>query len=261
MKLEPKDLIQAENSARMTLVQTIGGAGLLIGILFSWRMMRVTVVSAESAADKQITELFSKALEQIGNKDLTVRVGGIFTLSQIARQSRKDHWPIMEILTAHLRKISPTTEALGQSFLGHAHTQNGMTEGRQNLSPPRSEVEAIVDVLRLRNSKYETEEQRLNLEKVNLEGMDLSGANLRRARFLGSDLRKAKLYRTHLEDADFSGSRLCGADLTEARLNGTSLLGADLEQAVLIGADLRGALIYATNLTGASLMECKILHA
>src|SRR6185503_9339995 len=99
IKLEPKDLIQAENSARLTLVQTIGGLGLLVSMFFTWRTMRATVLNVELSADKQLTELFSKAVDQLASKDRTVRVGGIFALGRIARQSRKDYWPIMQILT------------------------------------------------------------------------------------------------------------------------------------------------------------------
>lgn len=259
-KLEPKDLIQAENSARMTLVQTIGGAALLISILFTWRSGRATQANAELAADKQITEVFSKAIEQIGNKSMTVRIGGVLALGRIARQSRKDHWAIMEILTAHLREMSSDKDEQMQfpSSDGPAVSKEDSNSRKSyGVSSLRSEAKAIVEVLRLRNSEYETDEQRLNLEKANLEGMDLSGADLRRARFIGADLRRAKLSRARLDNADFSGSKLCDADLTEVCLIGTNLIGADLERAILIGVDLRGASTYAINLSGASLIECK----
>src|SRR5215212_1617015 len=74
IKLEPKDLLQAENSARLTLVQTIGGAGLLISMLFTWRTMRATVLNVQLSADKQLTELFTKAVDQLASEDRTVRI-------------------------------------------------------------------------------------------------------------------------------------------------------------------------------------------
>ena len=44
----------------------------------------------------QITERFTKAIDQLGNKDsLAVRVGGIYALERIARDSERDHGPII----------------------------------------------------------------------------------------------------------------------------------------------------------------------
>jgi hypothetical protein len=52
------------------------------------------------------------------------------------------------------------------------------------------------------------------------------------------DLTEANLYQTNLEKADLRGAYLIGADLREANLRGVELTGA-----YLIGADLRGALL------------------
>src|SRR5205807_469101 len=52
----------------------------------------------------QLTERFSKAIEQLGSDSLAVRLGGIYALEQIAFDSAELHWPIMEVLTAYLRE-------------------------------------------------------------------------------------------------------------------------------------------------------------
>ncbi len=39
--------------------------------------------------------------------NLEVRLGGIYALERIARDSPKDHWTIMEVLTAYVRENSP----------------------------------------------------------------------------------------------------------------------------------------------------------
>ena len=67
-----------------------------------------------------------------------------------------------------------------------------------------------------------------------LVGVDLYGANLKRADLRGVDL----------EGADLRRADLRGADLEGANLRGANLGGADLG-----GADLRGANLYGVNLT------------
>jgi hypothetical protein len=96
-----------ENEARRTVAQIIGGFALLIGIYFTWRRIAATERNLEIAQDGQITERFTKAIGQLGNEKLEVRIGGIYALERIARDSEKDHWPIIKVLTAYVRENSP----------------------------------------------------------------------------------------------------------------------------------------------------------
>ena len=76
--------------------------------------------------------------------------------------------------------------------------------------------------------------------------MDLRGVVLE-----GADLRKAKL-----EEADLSGARLSGANLRNAHMHRTNLAGADLTN-----ADLRAAVMRKTNLDGADLSGANLEDA
>jgi hypothetical protein len=61
---------------------------------------------AQTEADRQrrIVETFSKAVEQLGSDKLEVRVGAIFALERISKESPDDYWTIMEVLTAFVRE-------------------------------------------------------------------------------------------------------------------------------------------------------------
>jgi hypothetical protein len=43
---------------------------------------------------------FSKAVEQLGSDKLEVRLGGIYSLERISKESPDDYWTVMENLTA-----------------------------------------------------------------------------------------------------------------------------------------------------------------
>ena len=53
-----------------------------------------------------MTDRFTKAIEQLGSDKLDVRIGGIYALERIARDSAKDHPTVMEVLTAFIREHS-----------------------------------------------------------------------------------------------------------------------------------------------------------
>lgn len=85
-----------------------------------------------------------------------------------------------------------------------------------------------------------------NLRGANLRGADLIGADLRGVKLIGADLRRADLRGADLRGAYLRGADLTGADLSATYLRGENLRGADLSQADLIGADLRRAYLSGT---------------
>src|SRR3954465_11308549 len=68
---------------------------------------------AQTNADRQrrITESFSKAIEQLGSDKVEVRLGGIYSLERISKESPDDYWTVMENLTAFVRERSRRNEA------------------------------------------------------------------------------------------------------------------------------------------------------
>jgi hypothetical protein len=56
--------------------------------------------TVEVTQEQQITERFTRAIDQLGNDKLSVKLGGIYALERIAKDSPKDHWQVMEVLTA-----------------------------------------------------------------------------------------------------------------------------------------------------------------
>jgi hypothetical protein len=116
----------------------------------------------------------------------------------------------------------------------------------------------------------------VNWSYCRMPGLDLSGADLRRAllrstdllgsrldaaMMVGADLRYADLRRTQLDDADLRRANLTGAALQDARLHRTNLEEADLSYANLTGADLNGARLEGTVLDRAIWVDGRICEA
>jgi Pentapeptide repeats (8 copies) len=235
--LEPKDLAKLQNDARTTLVQALGGAVLLIGLYFTLRNLQLT-------QDRQITEQYTRAVEQLGSDRLAVRLGAIYALERIARDSERDHWPIMEILTAYVRENVPWKEE--EQPLQEERSRSETQPIQINQSPPKlaADIQAILTVLGRRTRTYGKGED----HPLNLTYTDLCGAHLWKAHLEGAFLSKSCLDRAIL-----AGAHLERASLREAHLEGAALDHADLTGANLDGAYLTGVSIYRTCLAGASL--------
>jgi hypothetical protein len=224
--MEPKDLAKLQNDARTTLVQAFGGAVLLIGLYFTLRNLQLT-------QDKQITEHYTRAVEHLGSDKLEVRLGAIYALERIARDSERDHWPIMAILTAYVGENAPWKEleqrSQGEMSPGEAQS----TQSNQSRRKPATDIQAILRVLGRRARTYGKGED---------QGLDLAGTDLRGADLWNAHLESANLASAHLEGAFLLGAHLEQAILAEAYLESANLTSAHLEGAFLASAHLDGVI-------------------
>src|SRR5215207_8926065 len=250
------------NEYRRTWAQIIGGFGLLLGLYFTWRRVEIS-------QDQQVTERFTRAIDQLGATDdttskprLEVRLGGIYALERIAWDSpKRDYSTVMEVLTAYIRENTPQAPGPFEESSDAAPTSNEATaeadEGAKQPAPweprrYRADIQAILDVLRRAPTRVPEEYRtRLDLHESDLQGVNLEGA----------DLQEANLWRANLQGAFLIGANLIGAELREANLQGANLQGADLQVTYLQGAYLEGAYLQGANLWGAYLQEAYLREA
>jgi len=53
-----------------------------------------------------VTDRYTKAIEQLGSDKRDVRIGGIYALERVARDSPRDHPTVIEVLAAFIREHS-----------------------------------------------------------------------------------------------------------------------------------------------------------
>ena len=234
---------EAENEARKTIAQIVGGLVVLWVAALTLRRVKAAERTVEVSQEGQITERFTRAIDQLGSKSLEGRLGGIYALERIARDSRRDHWPIMEVLTAFVRSRARWEEPEDDS---------NATEAESEPLPPRADVQAILTVLGRRKLDHERGERL---------GLDLRAVDLRRVRLAGAHLEKAELGGAHLEEAKLKYAHLEDAKLRSAHLEKANLEGAYLEKAKLARANLRSANLRFANLRFANLRFANLRFA
>lgn len=172
----------------------------------------------------QLTDRFTKAIEQLGHKELDVRLGGIYALERIARDSKEDHPQVVEVLTAYVREHAPRpgTPASDNEAQG-AGPQSADMPARTGSERPDTDVQAVLTVLGRRTLAHEQDAT----TTLDLSSTHLSRANLGRANLSGANLLVADLIGANLPGANLLGADLLGADLTAAKLSGANLSGAN----------------------------------
>src|SRR5215212_8918750 len=208
---QKKDLVQA-----LGLI-TAGVAG-AVGIFFTWRgqennqrntqeQLRLsrqsqeqnqqsTQAQLENAQEElrltrqgQITERFTRAIDQLGatddkgEKKLEIRLGGIYALERIDKESpeRAYHGTVMEVLTAYVRENSRWPSKSSKP-----------PEGAKQPAPsgprlPTADIQAILDVLRRAQARV-PEKYRTRLD---LHNAHLGGAHLKETNLQGANLQQA----------------------------------------------------------------------
>lgn len=150
--LTPKEFIELKRQGINSVIEalkivatTFGGAAILFNVYYAARRAKAmddsaiaanksadaaldnakaALKNAEAAQDKQITERFTKAVEQLGSDNISIRLGGIYALERIANDSEKDHWTIMEVLTAFVREKAPFAKDSQKKLLDNYKSVN-----------------------------------------------------------------------------------------------------------------------------------------
>jgi hypothetical protein len=237
--------IEAENDVRTTGLQFLGGAVLALGALFTG----ITVVYNR---ESQLTERFTRAIDQLGHDAADIRMGGIYALERIARDSRRDHAPVIEILITYVR-------------------ENARLRGNRGWEKVPPDIQAALTVIGRRMTSRERKPLEINLSETNLVGADLSNGSFSRADFTRTKLRwadltgvemrrstlsaarldEARLERANLSEANLDGAYCWKAKFADANLTWAHLKGADLREAVLWGVDLSEAFLFEADIHGA----------
>jgi len=247
-----------ENQYRATFAQILGGVAIAIGLYYTWRRigiaeedLKATQKNLEVAQEGQITERFTRAVDQLGavdkagNPAIEIRLGGIYALERIAYESDRDYWPIMEILTAYIRMNSSVVD------------QNIKEQKKVTL-----DIQAILTVISRRKYSMDAGESRplilyetylvgANLGKCNLARSGLKDSNLSNSFLRLAVLTQASLVRANLSNAFLRFANLFNAVLTDANLENANVSASNLEAAYFKGANLKNANFEKANLKGA----------
>lgn len=242
---------QLANNARSSILQVLAGLAVAGGAVATWRQVRIS-------REGQITDRFTRAVDQLGNQDVNVRVGGLYALERIARDSVADRTAIQFLMGAFVRNNAKWPVAAPD---GPQQPTEPVDDRSVTLRARAPDVQVAMAAL---GRRLPSPDQRpLSLSWVNLRGLSLKGARLSGVTFQQSNLADAELTSVWLDNSDLTAADLRRASLVGSHLSGANLGRANLSQADLSQADLRGAnlsdaILEDTVLTGARLTRPRL---
>jgi uncharacterized protein YjbI with pentapeptide repeats len=260
------DRATAQNAVRTTLIGAIAGAAFLTTGFFAWRQVTLSRLG-------QLTDRFTKCIENLGAESSAVRLAGVYGLEQLSADHRFRR-PAAQVLAAFIRDASPLkADSQTSEAPPKARSEAGAPRARR-LVPRRAEervpreVQECATILISKGLWRRATSSPINLAgaelpQINLPGTDLRGALLYEANLRSADLRGTDLSHADLRDADLTGAYMLGAKLDGARLQGAILASARLDNATGVGvrfdhtdlrdAELGGAQLARANFTDANL--------
>jgi uncharacterized protein YjbI with pentapeptide repeats len=236
---------------------TIGVGGTVIVALAgfwanAWNSNKATSLTLralELTQQGQVADRYTKAIEQLGSANTDVRIGGIYALERLAKNSEDDRTTIQFQLGAFVRNHAKWPAAKDQQ-----HPTTTVDEDLPLMQVRAPDIWAAMAVLSRRLPMKD--EQPLYLSRVDLRGFQLDDARL-----TGVQMRHTNLARARLQEAQLDRSDLTEADLRRADLKGTQLTEATLSSAYLQEANLQEANLQGANLSHADLRGANLSDA
>ncbi|WP_409186552.1 hypothetical protein F9C11_20890 [Amycolatopsis sp. VS8301801F10] len=108
-------------------------------MLFAAWSLQATRDQVRLSKQGQVTDRFAKAVEQLGGDSLSVRLGAIYALERVARDSPPDQPAVLQVLTTFVREHAPRTPT------EHDRTRCSLPE-RGSITVQGNEPRMVADV-------------------------------------------------------------------------------------------------------------------
>jgi hypothetical protein len=257
----PEAQANAVATTRTGIFAALAGVAAVASLIVNARTLIETQRANRNAHQRelegQVTDRYTKAIAQLGDTRLAIRLGGIYALERIAVDSPRDHRTVVEVLSAYVRT--------GSRRLWEEDDRPVVPSAPQEAELA-ADIQAAVTVLGRLPDREE-------IRRADLRGAFLPGVQLSQANLAGARLSYATLTGADLSRADLLGADLSHADLSHARLMETILVEGARLQGELTDAEYTEALLQPTisisshpaanlsgaNLTGADLATAKVI--
>ncbi len=231
--LGTKELERSKYETLKFLGLAMGGILVALQALMSYRRANAMEDRVSTSEQGQQHERLKNAIEHLGNKKQSVRLGGAYELFHLAKEGEELNDMVLDILCAHIRRTTAKRKYQ-----------------RRYRTNPSEEIQSLLRLVFVQD--YEP----LDSSYADLQGAWLNGAQLGGARLHGADLESA-----YLKGANLVQASLQGASLDKAQLQMAFLVRAHLEGVSFEQANLQGAYLDCAHLQGASLVEAQVQGA
>lgn len=251
-----------QNQVRTALIGASAGLAFLTTGFFAWRQVNMSRLG-------QLTDRFTKSIENLGAESSAVRLAGVYGLEQLSADHRFCR-PAAQVLTAFVREVPPRLKADMHETEKGAESSDAVDSATPASSRHRKETgsqEAVAHEVQdsativiakglwQRATNTPINLAGAELPQINLPGTKLARARLSRANLRFADLRGVDLSYADLRDADLTGAYLLRATLNNTNMDGAILVDAWLNEVKGVDASFVNAELSGIRLQGAELTK------
>ncbi|MGH3754653.1 MAG: pentapeptide repeat-containing protein [Pseudonocardiaceae bacterium] len=245
-----------ELDAVRTAGALMAGAGGAIALFLAARRQRSTEMTLEhqrevaeaterDATEQRITELYSRAVDQLGSEKAPVRLGGLHALERLAQNNPAQRQTIVDVICSYLRMPFTPPDNQAPSDDAPMDTHNRYEQRRQELQVRLTAQRILAAHLNPEAPAVFWADIDLNLTEAHLHQFNLSACHIRSALFEratfagGAEFRQAKFANdAFFDEAKFTGyAGFKGVEfIGNARFVGVEFAGtADFVEAKFVG--------------------------
>jgi uncharacterized protein YjbI with pentapeptide repeats len=225
--------------ARLEVVRTAGtvvvGAGGAVALLLAARRQRSTELTLEhqrkvalaaerDATERRITELYTRAVDQLGSDKAPVRLGGLFALERLAQNNLDQRQTIVDVICAYLRMpYSPPGDQPSDEHVS-SEAQVRYEQRRQELQVRLTAQRLLATHLRPDVREFFWADTHLDLIGAHLYELNVAHCHIKSAVFDGAQFSgTARFEGVHFgEAAGFDGTQFGSVMFHDAQFDGTA---------------------------------------
>jgi uncharacterized protein YjbI with pentapeptide repeats len=162
-----------------------GVAAILLGLRRQWLNEHAQRHLVFDSTERRVTDLYTKAADQLGHESAAVRMAGLYALERVAQSHRQHRQTILDVICAYLRMRNE----------GDA----------QEVEVRRTAERIITDHLRWPGWVVDQPSTFWESADLDLRGADLTGFSLENCRLRRADFRGATLHSAYIVRATFAG--------------------------------------------------------
>jgi len=222
----------------------------------------------EVARQTEITNQFGQAIGHLGSREMSVRLGGLYTLRRLATTNIPDPKPgqtyddpqlrtVIEVISAFARErsreIIEELDDLQRSRLSDTDVDP------LNFPPSPTDIATAVQIV---GSIPTHSTQASDLTHAYMHGIQLDGLTFVKTRFdlaklTGTNFTRATLTNARFFRATLTGTTFERATLTDTHFIRATLTNARFDSAKLTSTDFSNATLTGTNFTGTTLTDSR----
>ncbi|MBB1245791.1 pentapeptide repeat-containing protein [Streptomyces durbertensis] len=176
---------------------------------------RTAQKQADLTSEQQVNDRYVKAIELLSSERPTSRLGGLYALERIMKDSPKDHDTIVKVLAAFVRQfaVEPTDPP-----------EPSGTGSRR----PAADVQAALNIIGHRPTRNEDFE--IDLRHSYLHGCELTNCNFAKVDFSGSTLDNSFLTAVDFSQANFFKASFFNSSWDRVNMRSTFLNDAHFRE-------------------------------